>query len=86
MSTDINKAHIHIQVERTLHDRVLRCIPWGTRSNIFRNLLEMVVMAVEKHGDAMVGALISGRFRLVYIEEKEDETRTHSKVSRSNGP
>ena len=71
MLSPTDSAHIHVQVDRSLHTRALKLIPWGLRSEMFRKVLEVILDAIERHGQVMIGALISGRIRIVYEEEKD---------------
>ncbi len=81
MSTNDDKAHIHFHVDRSLHSRALRCIPWGTRTEMFCRVLEMIIEAIENHGVVMVGAVISGQMKLIYVEEINDAAGKSNKAS-----
>ena len=56
-------------------------IVWGGRSPALRVLLERLVDAVEKHGQAMIGAVIDGKFEIVPTQIGESDAYLESKGS-----
>ncbi len=70
------KGHLHIPIDRALHNRILMAMPHGTRSALFKSVLEIVVDAIEKEGAIMIGAILTNRIKLRYIPEEEPASET----------
>lgn len=69
-----DQERVTFNVNTDLKKRI-QCIPWGNQGAIMRNLMTACVVAIEENGSIMLGALLSGEFKLVYEpKEKEDET------------
>lgn len=61
------------------YKRIKRLIPWGLRKHLMTGVIETVLDAVEQHGEVVVGALMSGKFRLEW--EPADNARNLSNRS-----
>lgn len=66
MTTEERKVRMNFEVPETLFKRAQACLPWGMRANTVRVLLEVVVRAVETEGTMILGALLSGDYKIVY--------------------
>ena len=58
-------ARINFEIPAETFDR-LRILPWGFRTMLMRILLEKVADALDKYGEIVVGALLSGEFTIEY--------------------
>ena len=63
---------LSVELATELYDRVASTLPWGVKSAIFRQLLEMVIEGVEEKGHEFVGALLSGHLKLTVKSMKDD--------------
>lgn len=73
MPASPGRARVNFEIEEDLNRRMQRVIPWGNKAPCLRVLTEKLVDAVERHGLVMVGAVMSGEFRLVYEPRGENE-------------
>lgn len=55
----------NFEVPSSLFNRMKR-LPWGTRANLIRILLEKVCDSIEENGEVIIGAILSGEYQLVY--------------------
>jgi hypothetical protein len=58
-------ARVNFEISDELAEKLKR-LPWGTRTTLIRILLERIADAIEKHGEIMIGAIMSGEFAIVY--------------------
>lgn len=54
-------ARMSIEITDSEQDKLRRYIPWGVQSRIMRILAMQMVTLVERHGDIVLGALLSGK-------------------------
>jgi hypothetical protein len=64
---------LSIQIDDKLDERMSKFLPWGTRQNVVRSLVEMLCDAVEKNGKGVVGLLVNGEFNFITGQAKETE-------------
>jgi len=67
-----NMARVNFDVDPALFER-LKKLPWGFRTTLIRVLLEKVADAVDKHGEIMIGAILSGEFELVHVPKERGQ-------------
>lgn len=63
---DERKVRMNFEVPETLFKRTQEALPWGVRANVIRAILEIIVRSVERDGQMILGAIMSGECRLVY--------------------
>lgn len=56
--------HINVQIPEDLHDEVKEAIPWGLRGHLFQSILRLILEAIREDGQIVLGAVISGEYRL----------------------
>lgn len=57
---------ISVDVDREFHHRMQKALGWGIKARLVRCILEMIVEAVERQGEVIIGAILSGEYRIVY--------------------
>lgn len=63
---------ISIVCDKKLHDRITKCLPWGTQAQAIRTVVELLCQQIEKDGVIVIANLISGTYiPLVPREERE---------------
>lgn len=67
-----DKVRIHLDIDRELHARAQKAIPWGMRRLILETILERVVAGIEKEGQIMLGAIVSGEYEMRYVKRVKD--------------
>jgi hypothetical protein len=60
--------------------RMRNVIPWGLISRIMRMLLLQTLDLVERHGDVVLGALLSGQLTALDLIKKEVDTHGSSRL------
>lgn len=74
--------HINVQVPTDLYDEFKERVPWGLRMHLFRALLELILEAIRKDGEIIMGALMSGEFRITLARKDVQNMNKDT----SNGP
>ena len=57
-------VRIGVDVEQELHHRFRMVVPWGSRSEVYRYIVQMITEAIEEGGPAMLGAVLSQKVKL----------------------
>lgn len=52
-------ARLNVDLDRDLHDRLNRCVPWGVKAVVIRSLVTLLVEAVERDGPLILGAVMA---------------------------
>lgn len=55
---------ITIPIPVDLHDKLNRLVPWGMRKHLVNAVLDMVLDAIAKDGDIVMGAIMARTFKL----------------------
>jgi len=58
-------SRVNFEIPDDLFERCAR-LPWGFRTSLMRIILERIVDSIEKNGEIMIGAILSGEFSLEY--------------------
>lgn len=68
-------VRIGVDVEQDLHHRFRMVVPWGSRSEVYRFIVQIITEAIEEGGPAMLGAVISHKVKLTLDlpESKKDK-------------
>jgi len=53
-------ARISFDLDRDLHRRLNKIMPWGIKAHIMRQLTTMFIDGAEKGGDIFIAAVLSG--------------------------
>lgn len=61
---------ITLRVDEELYQRV-QGLQHGFRGHMVNGLLKLVLDAIDRDGDIIIGAIMSGRYKLVRNEEQE---------------
>ena len=56
---------ISVDLEEELYADLCKYIPHGFRKHVLHVLIKLVVSAIKENGNVMIGALMSGDFKLV---------------------
>ena len=65
-------VRIGVDVEQELHHRFRMVVPWGSRSEVYRFIVQIITEAIEEGGPTMLGAVISQKVKLALdIPEKK---------------
>tara|TARA_Y100000310_G_scaffold342211_1_gene444317 strand:- start:1002 stop:1244 length:243 start_codon:yes stop_codon:yes gene_type:complete len=67
-----DKIRIHLDIDRDLHTRAQKVIPWGSRRILLETILERLVAGLEKEGPILIGAVIGGEYEMVYKPKTPD--------------
>jgi hypothetical protein len=65
-------ARLSIVITDEDQARLHRYIPWGLQSRIMRVLVMRMIDLVEKHGDIVLGAFLSGQLSVLDLLRKEN--------------
>jgi hypothetical protein len=65
MRSNMAKKRITVMVDESIYDRLQGEIRYGFRGPIIEGVLTLVLNAVKKDGEMMVGALIAGQYKLI---------------------
>lgn len=63
---------INVRVPRDLHDEFTRAIPRGLRTMLVQSILSLILDAVNKDGKLVLGAIMSGEYRLSLALDHRD--------------
>ena len=70
-------VRIGVDVEQELHHRFRMVVPWGSRSEVYRFIVQIITEAIEEGGHTMLGAVISQKVKLALdIPEKKKGGKT----------
>lgn len=64
MTEDLKR--ITIQLKPELYNKLHNAVPHGYRRHVLAGLIQLAVTSIEEHGDIMIGALMGGKFKLVW--------------------
>ncbi|PWT71751.1 MAG: hypothetical protein C5B59_17380 [Bacteroidetes bacterium] len=67
---------IIFQVPVELAERMKIRIPWGFLPTLIRLFLEKLMDAIDKEGDIVIGAILSGQYTLEYTHKKPSHSGT----------
>lgn len=67
---------ITVQVEPELYTRLNRVVQHGFRRHLMAGLIKLALDAIEERGEVMIGALVAGKFKLVWDEEDSPKIGT----------
>ena len=68
-------VRIGVDVEQDLHHRFRMAVPWGSRSEVYRFIVQIITEAVEEGGPAMLGALLSHKVKLTLDLSMKEENK-----------
>lgn len=74
---DKELKRITIQLDPELYKDLKRVVEHGYRRHILASLIRMAVNAVETEGEMMIGALMSGKFKVVMHDENRPNIGTN---------
>lgn len=63
---------LHIILEEDLFNEWNETIQWGLRQHIVIAVMKMLIAAVQKEGPMFLGAVMSGKYKLVFDDGKEE--------------
>lgn len=64
------KHRLHVMMEDELHKDFTDTIQWGLRQYLIIAVVKLILDAVKRDGMMVVGALLSGKFKLVPDDDK----------------
>ncbi len=79
-TNDVEGRRISITVDADTSQRYSR-LAWGTKNKLLEATLRMVLDAYDRHGDMLIGAILSGNVRL----EQDLSNIQPDDVQNSNG-
>lgn len=74
MTEDLKR--ITIQLKPELYDRLHAHVPHGYRRHVLGELIRLATNAIEERGEVMIGALMGGKFKLVWDDADRPEIGT----------
>lgn len=78
----MKKHRLHIIVPDDLFYEFKDTVQWGLRQHLVAAVLKLIIEAVKEDGMMVVGAILSGEYKLVRAEKddrnKQDYIRRHS--------
>ena len=57
-------VRVNFNIPKALHTRLVEQMPTGIRTRVFNKLTEMLVMASERQGNIVFGAILDEKFRI----------------------
>ncbi|OQB08795.1 MAG: hypothetical protein BWY21_01091 [Parcubacteria group bacterium ADurb.Bin216] len=75
----MKSRRLSIEISEEEQIRMRNLIPWGVVSRIMRLLLIQTMDLVERHGDVVLGALVSGKLTSLDLLRKEDSKDGHKR-------
>ena len=75
----MKSRRLSIEISEEEQIRMRNLIPWGVVSRIMRLLLIQTMDLVERHGDIVLGALVSGKLTSLDLLRKEDGKDGHKR-------
>jgi len=57
-------VRVNFNIPKALHLRLVEQMPTGIRTRVFNKLTEMLVLASERQGNIVFGAILDERFRI----------------------
>lgn len=75
---------ISVPIPQELYEKFHRVIPWGFRKHLMKSVVEIVLEAVERDGNIVMGAVMAGRFRLQWEPDATDGAQNLSKDSEND--
>lgn len=67
---------ITIQIKPAQYERLHNAIPHGYRRHLLSGLIDLALEAVEDKGEVMIGALMAGKFKLVWDDPERPDIGT----------
>lgn len=64
------KHRLHVMMDDELHKEFTDTIQWGLRQYLIIAVLKLVISAVKQDGMLIVGAILSGKYKLVPDDDK----------------
>lgn len=68
----MTKKRLHIIIPETLFEEFRETIQWGLRQHLVAAVLKLIIEAVKVDGMMVVGAILSGEYKLVRSEKRND--------------
>ena len=81
---DLMSRRLSVIITETDQYRMRNAIPWGLTSRIMRVLLLQTLDLIERHGDVVLGALLSGQLTALDLIKKEVDTNGSSGLKDNN--
>ena len=69
--TKTKPKRITLILEDSLYEDLSSRVPHGYRRHIMAKLIRLALDAIQRDGDIMIGALMSGEYKLVRDEKRE---------------
>jgi hypothetical protein len=69
------RPRLSIEIDEGRYKELQKFLPWGTKNQLFLILIDEVLRNVREHGQIFLGALFSGKVRIVIVlPDKEGGT------------
>lgn len=69
----MTKKRLHIIIPDTLFEEFRETIQWGLRQHLVAAVLKLIIEAVKEDGMMVVGAILSGEYKLVRMEKDREK-------------
>jgi|TARA_R100001530_G_C4304781_1_gene151429 predicted GNAT superfamily acetyltransferase len=66
------RPRLSIEIDEEEFKKLQKLIPWGVKNQLFKIIIDDLIKALEKNGPMVLGAILSGKVRLVYNEEGKE--------------
>lgn len=63
------RPRLSIEIGEEEFEKLQKLIPWGVKNQLFKIIIDDLISALEKSGPMVLGAVLSGKVRLIYTEE-----------------
>lgn len=80
----MTKKRLSVLISDKLFDEYRETIDWGLRQYLFSAVLQLIIDAVKQDGMLVVGAILSGEYKLMRAEkddsDKQDNRAGHTRL------
>lgn len=71
------KKRLSINISDELFEEFRITIQWGLRQYLFAAILRLIIDAVKQDGMMVVGAILSGEYKLIRAEKDDNNQQDH---------
>ena len=79
-----NWKRVSIDIEPDQYKVLVDTVPWGLRKHLLRAVVDVVVKAIQKDGQIIIGAILDKHFSLVWNEEAVRNSNTNVRENDAN--
>lgn len=68
-------TRISFNIDRDLHDRLKRALPYGMQNHALRQITTILIEAIEREGEMLISAIFSGEITFSITPELRERWR-----------